>query len=59
MFDQLPQIAEHVQQFVSNPTGQPWQQLQQFNPVEHIQQWIPSFQAPAPKELPVTTSSIG
>ncbi|WP_155895169.1 hypothetical protein [Corynebacterium vitaeruminis] len=29
MFDQIPQIAEHVQN------------LQQFNPVQHIQQWAP------------------
>ena len=44
MFDQLPHIAD---------------QIQQFNPIEHIQQWIPSFQAPAPKDVPVSTSSIG
>lgn len=59
MFDQLPHIADQVQQFVSNPPTQAWQQIQQFNPIEHIQQWIPSFQAPAPKDVPVSTSSIG
>ncbi|WBT08910.1 hypothetical protein PAB09_00680 [Corynebacterium sp. SCR221107] len=58
MFDQLPQIAENVQQFVNNQVPQPWQQLQQFNPVEHVQQWAANFHAPA-KDLPVATSSIG
>ncbi|WP_155994161.1 hypothetical protein [Corynebacterium vitaeruminis] len=38
MFDQIPQIAEHVQNLQQ---FQPVQQLQQFSPVQHIQQWAP------------------